>query len=160
MADSSAVHQEVEENAVHQAVLDKMTSEREHALDRHADSKALGHTPEETALNHYQKNDLKYLFGETGFNPPVPPRNPILVTTHNPRFSAALWAINGEAYRRKGLVRDEENVFNNRVGTFIQFFRIYFQPERASAPDFLARVSKEGCIPVVFLCVSARACER
>lgn len=88
----------------HQIVLDKMTSERNHILDRWADGKTLGLTSEEKALVAYQKSNLKFLFGETGFNPPVPPRNPISVATHNPRFGAALWAVNTEAYRRKGSV--------------------------------------------------------
>lgn len=88
----------------HQIVLEKMTSERNHTLDQWADAKALGLTPEEKALVAYQKSHLKFLFGETGFNPPVPARNPISVALHNPRFGAALWAVNTEAYRRKGSV--------------------------------------------------------
>eukprot|EP00903_Cladosiphon_okamuranus_P009354 g8920.t1 len=86
----------------HQVVLEKMTSERNHILDRWADSTSLKLTAQEEALVVFQKSNLKYLFGETGFNPPVPPRNPISVALHNPRFGAALWAINTEAYRRKG----------------------------------------------------------
>lgn len=89
----------------HQIVLDKMTAERNRVLDRWADGKALGLTPEEKALVAYQRSNLKFLFGETGFNPPVPARNPISVALHNPRFGAALWAVNTEAYRRKGSVR-------------------------------------------------------
>lgn len=95
----------------HQIVLEKMTTERNHILDRWADGKALGLTTEEKALAAYQKTNLKFLFGETGFNPPVPPRNPISVATHNPRFGAALWAVNTEAYRRKGsLSRSQKEV--------------------------------------------------
>lgn len=94
----------------HQIVLEKMTSERNHTLDRWADSKALGLTSEETALVTFQKSNLKFLFGETGFNPPVPPRNPISVALHNPRFGAALWAVNTEAYRRKGSVSKSKKV--------------------------------------------------
>lgn len=90
----------------HQIVLDKMTSERNHVLDRWADAKALGLTAEEAKLVAHQRANLKFLFGETGFNPPVPARNPISVALHNPRFGAALWAVNTEAYRRKGSVRE------------------------------------------------------
>ncbi|CAN0554076.1 unnamed protein product, partial [Ectocarpus sp. 8 AP-2014] len=85
-------------------VLRKETSERDRILDRWADAEALQLTDEEANLNEYQRKNLKLLFGETGFNPPVPARNPISVAMHNPRFSAALWAVNTEAYRRKGLV--------------------------------------------------------
>lgn len=87
-----------------QAVLDKLTNERNCVLDRWADAGTLGLNPDEVALNVYQRNHLKFLFGETGFNPPVPARNPVSVNMHNPRFSAALWAVNTEAYRRKGSV--------------------------------------------------------
>ncbi|CBJ25480.1 alkylhydroperoxidase [Ectocarpus siliculosus] len=85
-------------------VLRKETSERDRILDRWADAEALQLTDEEAKLNEYQRRNLKLLFGETGFNPPVPARNPISVAMHNPRFSAALWAVNTEAYRRKGLL--------------------------------------------------------
>ncbi|CAM9304919.1 unnamed protein product [Ectocarpus sp. 4 AP-2014] len=85
-------------------VLRKETSERDRILDRWADAEALQLTDEEANLNEYQRKNLKLLFGETGFNPPVPARNPISVVMHNPRFSAALWAVNTEAYRRKGLL--------------------------------------------------------
>lgn len=95
----------VSELSEHQIVLEKMTSERNQILDRWADAKALGLTREEEALVAHQRAHLKFLFGETGFNPPVPARNPISVALHNPRFGAALWAVNTEAYRRKGSVR-------------------------------------------------------
>eukprot|EP00752_Nemacystus_decipiens_P010549 g9394.t1 len=101
----------VSELSEHQIVLEKMTSERNHSLDRWADAKALGLTPEEEALVAHQRAHLKFLFGETGFNPPVPARNPISVALHNPRFGAALWAVNTEAYRRKGsLSRSQKEV--------------------------------------------------
>lgn len=87
-----------------QGVLDELTKERNDTLDRWADAEALGLATDEIALNVYQKEHLKFLFGQTGFNPPVPARNPVSVSMHNPKFSAALWAINTEAYRRKGKV--------------------------------------------------------
>lgn len=87
-----------------QSVLDKLTQERNDVLDRWADAEGLGLVPDEAALNVYQKEHLKFLFGQTGFNPPVPARNPVSVSMHNPRFAAALWAVNTEAYRRKGKV--------------------------------------------------------
>lgn len=88
----------------HQTTLGKLTKERNHILDRWADPDALRLTAEEVALNTYLRQNLKSLFGETGFNPPVPARNPVSVSMHNPRFAAALWAVNTEAYRRKGAV--------------------------------------------------------
>ena len=88
----------------HQMALDKLAKERNHILDRWADADTLGLTAEEVALNAYLRQNLKSLFGETGFNPPVPARNPVSVSMHNPRFAAALWAVNTEAYRRKGTV--------------------------------------------------------
>ncbi|CAM9525996.1 unnamed protein product, partial [Scytosiphon promiscuus] len=104
-----AMTSETSAAAGQQAVLDKLTSERNRILDEWADPKSLGE--EEVALNEYQREHLKCLFGETGFNPPVPPRNPISVSMHNPRFGAALWAINTEAYRRKGtLSRGQKEV--------------------------------------------------
>ena len=90
-----------------QALLDKLTDERNHVLDRWADGDTLGLSQEERDINSFQREHLKFLFGETGFNPPVVARNPVSVTMHNPRFSAALWAVNTEAYRRKGTVREE-----------------------------------------------------
>ena len=84
--------------------LDRLTQERNHILDRWADADTLGLTAEQVALNVYLRQNLKSLFGETGFDPPLPARNPVSVSMHNPRFSAALWAINTEAYRRKGTV--------------------------------------------------------
>lgn len=90
--------------AERQNVLDKLTKERNHVLDRWADAETLGLVPAEVAINVYQREHLKLLFGETGFNPPVPARNPVSVSMHNPRFSASLWAVNTEAYRRKGTV--------------------------------------------------------
>ena len=92
------------EQSEHEMVLEKMTSERNHILDRWADAKTLGLNREEAELLAHQRLNLKFLFGETGFNPPVPARNPISVAQHNPRFGAALWTVNTEAYRRKGSV--------------------------------------------------------
>lgn len=91
-------------NPEHQPALAKLAKERNRILDRWADPGTLGLTAEEVALNDYQRQHLKFLFGETGFNPPVPARNPVSVSMHNPRFSTALWAVNTEAYRRKGTV--------------------------------------------------------
>lgn len=89
----------------HQAALDKLAKERNRILDRWADVDTLGLTAEEAALNAYQRlHCFKFLFGEMGFNPPVAARNSVSVSMHNPRFSAALWAVNSEAYRRKGSV--------------------------------------------------------
>ena len=88
----------------HQMTLDKLAQERNYILDRWADADTLGLTAGETALNAYLRHNLKSLFGETGFNPPLPARNPVSVSMHNPRFSAAMWAVNTEAYRRKGTV--------------------------------------------------------
>lgn len=88
----------------HQWTLEMLAKERNHILDRWADADALGLTAEEIALNSYQRRNLKSLFGETGFDPPLPARNPISVSMHNPRFSTALWALNTEAYRRRGSV--------------------------------------------------------
>lgn len=88
----------------HQWTLDMLAKDRNYILDRWADADTLGLTAEEIALNAYQRRNLKSLFGETGFDPPLPARNPISVSMHNPRFSAALWALNTEAYRRKGSV--------------------------------------------------------
>lgn len=87
-----------------QLVLDQLTKDRNRVLDDWADAGTLGLTPDEVAINKFQRKHLKFLFGETGFNPPVPARNPVSVNMHNPRFSAALWAVNTEAYRRKGSV--------------------------------------------------------
>lgn len=86
------------------AVLDKLTKERNTVLDRWADAKTLSLSTHEAELNKFLKKDLKYLFGQTGFDPPVPARNPVSVSMHNPRFAAALWAVNTEAYRRRGKV--------------------------------------------------------
>lgn len=95
----------------YQATLGKLSKERNRILDRWADADALGLTAEEVALNAYLRQNLKSLFGETGFNPPVPARNPVSVSMHNPRFSAALWAVNTEAYRRRGtLSRSQKEV--------------------------------------------------
>lgn len=91
-------------NPERQAVLDKLTKERNDVLDRWADAETLGLSSEEAELNIYQRQHLRFLFGETGFSPPVPARNPVSVAMHNPRFSAALWVVNTEAYRRKGSV--------------------------------------------------------
>ena len=89
----------------HQAALDKLAKERNRILDRWADADTLGLTDEEIALNAYQRlHYFELLFGEMGFNPPVAARNSVSVSMHNPRFSAALWAVNNEAYRRKGSV--------------------------------------------------------
>lgn len=99
---SDEVDREV--NAERQLILDKLTLERNRVLDEWADPDTLGLSPEEVAVNVYQRSHLKFLFGETGFNPSVPARNPVSVSMHNPRFSAALWAINTEVYRRKGWV--------------------------------------------------------
>ncbi|CAN0137228.1 unnamed protein product, partial [Ascophyllum nodosum] len=94
-----------------QATLDKLTKEREHVLDRWADADTLGLSQVEKEINSFQRKRLKFLFGEKGFNPPVNARNPVSVTMHNPRFSAALWAVNTEAYRRKGtLSRSQKEV--------------------------------------------------
>lgn len=86
------------------AELEILTKERNEVLDRWADPKTLSLSPEEIELNKFLKRNLKYLFGQTGFDPPVPARNPVSVSMHNPRFAAALWAINTEAYRRKSSV--------------------------------------------------------
>ena len=87
-----------------QAILDKLTKEREHVLDRWADADTLGLSQIEKEINSFQREHLKFMFGEKGVNPPINARNPVSVTMHNPRFSAALWAVNTEAYRRKGTV--------------------------------------------------------
>lgn len=87
-----------------QALLDKLTTERNQLLDRWADPKSLGLTTEEIKINMFLRTSLRYLFGQTGFDPPVPARNPVSVSMHNPRFAVALWALNTEAYRRRGNV--------------------------------------------------------
>lgn len=88
----------------HRARLERLTKERNEVLDRWADPKLLSLTSDEVALNSFLKKSLRYLFGQTGFDPPVPARNPVSVSMHNPRFAAALWAVNTEAYRRKNSV--------------------------------------------------------
>eukprot|EP00904_Undaria_pinnatifida_P000206 jgi/Undpi1/10186/HiC_scaffold_28.g12639.m1 len=88
----------------HRAALNKLAKERNHTLDRWADATTPGLTDEEVALNAYQRQHcFEFSVGEMGFNPPVPARNAVSVSMHNPRFSAALWAVNAEAYRHKGL---------------------------------------------------------
>lgn len=87
-----------------QAELDALTHERNQVLDTWADAKSLGLTTEEIKINMFLKSSLRYLFGQTGFDPPVPARNPVSVSMHNPRFAVALWALNTEAYRRRGKV--------------------------------------------------------
>lgn len=84
--------------------LAEVTGKREYVLDRWANARILELNAEEVALNHFLKQSLKYLFGLTGINPPVAARNPVSVSMHNPRFATALWAINTEAYQRKGKV--------------------------------------------------------
>lgn len=86
------------------AELEKLTKERNELLDRWADPKILSLTVDEVELNKLLKKSLRYLFGQTGFDPPVPARNPVSVSMHNPRFAAALWAVNTEAYRRRNSV--------------------------------------------------------
>lgn len=89
----------------HQAALDRLAKERNRILDRWADADTLGLTAEEIALNAYQRQHcFEFRFRDRGFNPPVAARNSISVSMHNPRFSAALWAVNSEAYRRRGSV--------------------------------------------------------
>lgn len=73
-------------------------------MDDWADPKLLGLTNDEVKINFFLRSNLRYLFGQTGFDPPVPARNPVSVSMHNPRFAASLWALNTEAYRRKGVV--------------------------------------------------------
>lgn len=112
VANNNEDHSSEEANVVgipsdRQALLDKLTDERNRVLDRWADGDTLGLSQEERDINSFQRKHLKFLFGETGFNPPAVARNPVSVTMHNPRFSAALWAVNTEAYRRKGTVREE-----------------------------------------------------
>lgn len=107
MADGTPLYQWNVKSTHQQVALEKLTAERNHALDNWADAHTLGLTSDEIAINVYLRHNLKFLFGETGLNLPVHPRNPVSVSMHNPRFSVALWAVNTEAYRRKGLVRGE-----------------------------------------------------
>lgn len=94
--------------AKRQSALDKLTKERNEVLNRWADPRTLGLTTEEIKLNTFLKSNLRFLFGQTGFDPPVNARNPVSVSMHNPRFAAALWALNTEAYRRRGAVRERQ----------------------------------------------------
>ncbi|CAM9651319.1 unnamed protein product [Discosporangium mesarthrocarpum] len=92
------------EKEVHRAKIEKLTRDREHTLNNWPDAKGLSFEDDEIALATFLRKDLKFLFGRTGFDPPVPARNPVSVSMHNPRFSAGLWALNTEAYQRKGYI--------------------------------------------------------